>query len=456
MLKLEITINKEKISGIKEFYLKTGRCSNMKKDTSFILHLGVEEEKNLLREIEEMDIALYTKKQEGKEGYLRLDCFESYIQQNQLEQYEKIYRIWKKEHNQASTLLPFQFENNLWQHTYLLAFEEVIKEYVSRGNGNQQNRERNFTILLLHWISTYFKQIFLYTKTLSYFPKVVYTGNLKNQGFYFLYFLALCGCDVLYITPKLTTQVNDIKILKVAYNMELVHSKETDLKIPRFDSKKIEKSKKQDTIISEIPVFNRTVKEPERVLEYEELAAMASSVVMIEVYDSIQNRVCLGSGSGVIIHSSGYILTNFHVVNKGKCYGVKLEEEEQIYYTDELVKYHSDYDLAVLKIDRESKPIQVYQGSKELVRGQKVVAIGSPLGLFNTVSDGIISGFRNFKQVSMIQFTAPISSGSSGGALINMYGKLVGINTAGFDDGQNLNLAVDYKTVVGFARGFLE
>lgn len=90
-----------------------------------------------------------------------------------------------------------------------------------------------------------------------------------------------------------------------------------------------------------------------------------------------------------------------------------------------------------------------------LVRGQKVVAIGSPLGLFNSVSDGIISGFRDIDGHSMIQFTAPTSHGSSGGALLNLYGELIGILTAGFDNGQNLNLAVDIKTISQFCRGFL-
>ena len=56
----------------------------------------------------------------------------------------------------------------------------------------------------------------------------------------------------------------------------------------------------------------------------------------------------------------------------------------------------------------------------------------------------------------MIQFTAPTSHGSSGGALLDLYGNLIGIITAGFDDGQNLNLAVDYQTILEFSRGLLK
>lgn len=100
-------------------------------------------------------------------------------------------------------------------------------------------------------------------------------------------------------------------------------------------------------------------------------------------------------------------------------------------------------------------PLPIYRGTKPLVRGQKVVAIGSPEGLFNTVSDGIISAFRTIDGVNMIQFTAPISSGSSGGAVLNMYGEVIGISTSGIDDGQNINFAVGYDIILNFARGII-
>ena len=174
---------------------------------------------------------------------------------------------------------------------------------------------------------------------------------------------------------------------------------------------------------------------------------------MLQVFDA--KGECFKTGSGVIINESGYLLTNFHVVAGGRYYGVLLEEEEDVCYTDELIKYNQDLDLAILRMEKRRKPIPVRRDLPQLVRGEKVVAIGSPLGLFNTVSDGIISAFRTVGERSMIQFTAPTSHGSSGGALLDLYGNLIGIITAGFDDGQNLNLAVDYKTILEFARGLL-
>ena len=147
-------------------------------------------------------------------------------------------------------------------------------------------------------------------------------------------------------------------------------------------------------------------------------------------------------------------MTNFHVVKRGAIFAVRIEDDEKVYVTGEVIKYNPQLDLAVLRIDRELNPLPVYDGRKKLVRGQRVVAIGSPLGLFNSVSDGIISGFRKIKDVDMIQFTAPISNGSSGGAVLNMYGEIIGISTAGVDSGQNINLAVDYNNIRFFAQGF--
>ncbi len=185
---------------------------------------------------------------------------------------------------------------------------------------------------------------------------------------------------------------------------------------------------------------------------FEELARLASSVVMIAIHD--HKGDVLGTGSGIMVGRQGYILTNNHVASGGKYYSVRIEEEDKAYTTDEIIKYNYVLDLAVLRINRSLSPIPVYQGQRKLVRGQKVVAIGSPLGLFNSVSDGIISGFRKIDNVDMIQFTAPTSHGSSGGAVLNMQGEVIGISTAGFDAGQNINLAVGYECINLFIKGF--
>lgn len=155
-----------------------------------------------------------------------------------------------------------------------------------------------------------------------------------------------------------------------------------------------------------------------------------------------------------MVGQGGYILTNHHVAAHGSFYSVSIEGEDKQYRTEDIIKYNSLYDLAVIRIDRRLHPLPVFKGNPPLVRGQKVVAIGSPLGLFNSVSDGIISGFRTIRDVDMIQFTAPISHGSSGGAVLNMFGEVIGISTAGIDDGQNINLAMGYEVINMFIQGF--
>lgn len=189
-----------------------------------------------------------------------------------------------------------------------------------------------------------------------------------------------------------------------------------------------------------------------REMSFEELARLASSVVMITVHHPSGEPA--GSGSGIMVGRGGYILTNHHVAAHGSFYSVSIEGEDRQYRTEDIIKYNSLYDLAVIRIDRRLDPLPVFKGNPPLVRGQKVVAIGSPLGLFNSVSDGIISGFRKIKDVDMIQFTAPISHGSSGGAVLNMFGEVIGISTAGIDDGQNINLAMGYEVINMFIHGF--
>ena len=204
---------------------------------------------------------------------------------------------------------------------------------------------------------------------------------------------------------------------------------------------------------SQSKTFNTIKQNPQRAkaveFSYEQLASLSNAVVMIKVYDSENNILC--GGSGVVIHSCSYILTNLHVIAGGHYYSVLYENETEEYFIDDFIKYHQLYDLAIIKVDKNCTPLTVITNNR-LVRGQKIVAIGSPLGLCNSFSNDIVSGFRDINNIPMIQFTAPISNGSSGGALLDMFGRLVGLITAGFDKGQNLNLAVPADKIHQFAQ----
>ncbi|WP_176717350.1 trypsin-like peptidase domain-containing protein [Vulcanibacillus modesticaldus] len=180
----------------------------------------------------------------------------------------------------------------------------------------------------------------------------------------------------------------------------------------------------------------------------EEVAELADSIVLIESYD--YNGNLLGTGSGIFINNEGYIITNNHVIEDSfKLSVITNEDENGKEYKDvQIINYDETLDLALLKINTISKGIHISSTKPKL--GSNVVAIGSPLGLFNTVSEGIVSGFRDIGGSKYIQTSAPISPGSSGGALINMYGEVIGVVTAKIVDGENINLAIPNDVVLNF------
>lgn len=166
----------------------------------------------------------------------------------------------------------------------------------------------------------------------------------------------------------------------------------------------------------------------------------ADSVFMLEVYDASNRKIAVGSG--FVIFQSNLMATNYHVIEDG-AYVVAVSDDSDKYVIDEVCAASKALDLAILKFE-PSKAIQplAYDAADQLKRSQAVVAIGSPAGLKNTVSIGNISAFYDQNKKNWIQFTAPISSGSSGGALLNDQGKVIGITTATYASTQNVNLAV--------------
>jgi len=152
----------------------------------------------------------------------------------------------------------------------------------------------------------------------------------------------------------------------------------------------------------------------------------------------------LGIGSGFFIEKS-LIITNFHVIDDASF--VKVKPYDGKIYEAKIIFKDESHDLAIIKLDDS------YQATKELTLnfdlpriGEHVLVIGHPLGLEQTVSDGIISGIRKKdKKLELIQITAPISSGSSGGPVLNLKGEVIGVATLYLIKGQNLNFAVSSK-----------
>lgn len=462
-------------SPLEEFMLLNGRYSNFTKETCFIRYAGGQNCEAAVRRLRSWA-------DRGQSGCVFVPALKPQPSAQEVSKYVALYR-------DGRATFPFSFQNGIWQNALETGFERILELFQRVRGRSEEAIVRNFAVKILYWMDTYFPRLFTETAKMNRFPKFACGGQLKLTEYLFLYLLFLLGCDVLHISPEGDAGVTDPELLSLSLRVEgetppcgggepsgdgrVVISMDRIQRPERHRSAASPPSRAASPAAPSPPRANPTVTLPPREhptvtvpprapagragarqpLEFEELARFASSVVMLKVFD--RDDRCFKTGSGVIISNKGYVLTNMHVVSGGHYYGILLEEETDIFYTNELIKYHQDYDLAILRMQKRRTPVPISRGEKKLVRGQKVVAIGSPLGLFNSVSDGIISGFRQLEMVSMIQFTAPVSHGSSGGALLDMYGELIGLITGGYDDGQNLNLAVDYQTISQFVRGLI-
>lgn len=174
---------------------------------------------------------------------------------------------------------------------------------------------------------------------------------------------------------------------------------------------------------------------PEQVFEMNNPA-----VFYIAIYDSMGTPI--KTGSGFFINSNGLAVTNYHVI-RGAASAVIIDYNENEYDVSGVYDYDEDLDLALLQIDGDDFATLERGDSDSIVTGAKVYAIGSPLGFKNTISPGIISSAsRLIDGLAYIQTTAAISPGSSGGALIDAAGKVIGVTTATAVAGQNINIAV--------------
>lgn len=171
-------------------------------------------------------------------------------------------------------------------------------------------------------------------------------------------------------------------------------------------------------------------------------------VVEIYAYSSEYPDEAIASGSGIIISEDGYIVTNTHVLD-GTMY-TDLMDTEGVKADSFVVRTHDDKkydaviagrdtktDIAVIKINTHGLPCATFGNSDETVLGEQVVAIGNPAGLTGSISDGIVSGLdRKIRadatgfEMNCIQTNAAISPGNSGGALVNMYGQVIGITSS--------------------------
>ena len=186
---------------------------------------------------------------------------------------------------------------------------------------------------------------------------------------------------------------------------------------------------------------------PQPPLSYAKAVAAAGASV-VNIYSTAilknprygqQSRENTRLGSGVIMDAGGYILTNFHVVQNADLIQVLLQNGQIL--AAELIGFDLYTDLAVLKVNAENLPVIPQNKNLSSLSGDIVLAIGNPLNLGQTVTQGIVSatgrtGLSNTSYQKFLQMDAAINEGNSGGALINTNGELVGINSRQFTDKQ--------------------
>ncbi len=169
-----------------------------------------------------------------------------------------------------------------------------------------------------------------------------------------------------------------------------------------------------------------------------------------------------GLGSGVIVSGDGLIVTNAHVVSMASKVYVILSDGSS--YEAELMAISQRDDLALIKIT-PSRELRSVQFADDVMIGETVVSIGNPFGLENSVSSGIVSGVNRkiYSTVSgevvfddLIQTDASINLGSSGGALLNLDGKLVGINLAMIQSAQNLGFVIPGGKIKKILKDYAE
>lgn len=182
--------------------------------------------------------------------------------------------------------------------------------------------------------------------------------------------------------------------------------------------------------------------------EMVELKASASADFSSVIEDSIKSvvtvRTDISQGSGFIIADGGYVVTNAHVMKDAQAAGVITYDGELHSLT--IIGEVTDWDVILLQIDDENyEPLELAD-SDEVQIGEKVIAIGNPLGLQFSVSEGIVSAVHRpgpNEVESYIQTDAALNPGNSGGPLVNKKGKVVGINNFKMETGESLGFALE-------------
>ena len=242
-----------------------------------------------------------------------------------------------------------------------------------------------------------------------------------NLTYNLLMTLSIVGLTIYTLTDKEDYPESKSNVLNTVLNSEISN----------------DKPQKNKNIIIRNPDFTVAAEKTiNSVVHVKNTAKAKSSNSLWDLFYGNENdRTTVGTGSGVIVSSDGYIITNNHVIENAT--QIEITTNDNKSYDAELIGSDKNSDIAVLKINGESRfPYIRFADSDQTKIGEWVLAVGNPFNLTSTVTAGIISAKSrdlndyDSKNQSFIQTDAAVNSGNSGGALVNINGDLIGINTA--------------------------
>ena len=168
------------------------------------------------------------------------------------------------------------------------------------------------------------------------------------------------------------------------------------------------------------------------------------AVVVVTAYDEKGNAI--SQGSGFIVRRDGAVVTNYHVISKAR--SIKVKAGDKVFDVEGLIFTDKENDLVILKARAKNMPVVKLGVIEKANIGEHIYVISSPVGLENTISDGLLSGIREIDEKrKILQITAPVSPGSSGGPVFNRNGEVIGVVTMLIKEAQNLNFAMPVKLI---------
>lgn len=197
------------------------------------------------------------------------------------------------------------------------------------------------------------------------------------------------------------------------------------------------------------PVISRLSKQPTSLTS---IVSQMPAVATLYIYDSQGKPI--GQGSGFLITSDGVSVTNFHVIKDAYSAEAKLGDG-RLFHLLAVQAYDAGKDIAIIQLGRktsggveQARDLPFLTLATEPVQtGDRIATVGSPEGLSNSVADGLVSAIRNDDGRRLLQISAPISPGSSGGPVFNLAGEVVAISSFQIVEGQNLNFAIPIEEV---------